>query len=156
MNRAALDVIGIAPDGEEFETSLVPCGSCTACCRDQFVPILPTDEPNRGAYLVREIEVGEHGTLEVLDHKPNGDCAHLGSGGCEIYDQRPTICRTYDCRKQFRSMSRTQRRQSGNRQIWAEARKRLGTLSALDIESLPRYKLLGTDRLMSLVRSRLK
>lgn len=33
-----------------------------------------------------------------LATRANGDCVYLCAGGCSIYDTRPNICRSYDCR----------------------------------------------------------
>lgn len=46
-----------------------------------------------------------------LECKPNGDCIYLGEHGCTIYDRRPSICREFDCRVMFLSLSRNERRQ---------------------------------------------
>ena len=55
---------------------LVPgrqCGDCKVCC---VVP--PIDEPE-------------------MQKQPNAMCRHRSMGGCEIYEKRPTVCRTYFC-----------------------------------------------------------
>jgi len=49
------------------------CGGCNVCC---IVP--PIDEPE-------------------MQKVPNAMCRHLLTGGCNIYDKRPTVCRTYFC-----------------------------------------------------------
>lgn len=49
------------------------CGSCTQCCIT-----LPIDQPQL--------------------RKPAGACCpHLVAGGCGIYPDRPSVCRTYQC-----------------------------------------------------------
>jgi len=56
--------------------SLVPgraCGDCKVCC---IVP--PIDEVE-------------------MQKIPNAICRHRLAGGCNIYDKRPTACRTYFC-----------------------------------------------------------
>lgn len=105
----------------------VPCAGCTACCRFQLILLMPEDEPNLPAYsYIEHTKDGE--TLRALKGKPNGDCAHLGPSGCGVYDRRPAVCRAYDCRRQFVSMSRNERRKQGAKAIWREARKRLDSL----------------------------
>jgi hypothetical protein len=55
---------------------LVPgriCGDCKVCC---IVP--PIDEPE-------------------MQKIPNAMCRHRLAGGCNIYETRPTACRTYFC-----------------------------------------------------------
>ena len=34
----------------------------------------------------------------VLQRRSNGACVHLGGRGCTVYEQRPAVCRTFDCR----------------------------------------------------------
>ena len=36
--------------------------------------------------------------VTYLATRDNGDCVYLCSGGCSIYETRPNICRSYDCR----------------------------------------------------------
>lgn len=117
----------------------VPCASCRVCCRHQLVILTPEDEPRITAYDFREI-VGAGIAIKVLNARADGECVHLGPDGCLIYDQRPEVCRAYDCRKQFKIMSRNERRQFRNSQIWDEARKRLGSLDAQDLAELDDYK----------------
>jgi Fe-S-cluster containining protein len=107
-----------------------------ACCRHQIVLLSENDEPNMAAYDYRQI--GQH---RVLNNKPNGDCAHLGPEGCTIYEQRPFVCRTYDCRKHFKMLASRERRRFANSALGDEARKRLATLDAADLADLQIYRL---------------
>jgi len=34
----------------------------------------------------------------VLQRRSDGACVHLGERGCTVYEQRPAVCRTFDCR----------------------------------------------------------
>jgi Fe-S-cluster containining protein len=34
----------------------------------------------------------------VLQRRSDGACVHLGKQGCTVYEQRPAVCRTFDCR----------------------------------------------------------
>lgn len=80
--------------------AMVPCGACTACCHHTLIVLLPEhgDKPELyDSFAALNPLTGEMG--RALKQKPNGDCAHLGPGGCEIYDHRPAICRAYDCRR---------------------------------------------------------
>ena len=108
------------------------------CCRQQVVLLSEEDEPNMAAYDYREM-----GNLKVLNTKPNGDCAHLGTEGCTIYEKRPLVCRAYDCRMHFKSLAGRERRRFANSALGDEARKRLGTLTAEDIADLPNYRRAG-------------
>ena len=47
------------------------CGECVACC----------------------VEIG----VEELSKPARQPCVHCGSGGCAIYDTRPTVCRAWFC-----------------------------------------------------------
>ena len=119
--------------------SQVACGSCSACCKHQIVVLVDEDLPNLDAYQYEKIET-HHGTVHTLKIKPNGDCAHLGPSGCEIYEKRPYICRIYDCRKQFKIMSRGERRQIKTQDIWKAARERIHTLDDADLADLGQYR----------------
>jgi hypothetical protein len=87
----------------------------------------------------------EHVTVEVdgetfhmLKHKDNGDCFYLDKNGCTIHDRAPSVCRQFDCRQYFLSMTRAARRamekaakKHGHDQkswVFAEGRRRLNTL----------------------------
>ena len=109
--------------------SEVSCNGCTACCRNQWVLLFPEYGDRVENYDT--IEVNGHHFLNQLD---NGDCVYLGENGCTIYDVRPAICRDFDCRKDFLSLTRDQRRVQNRqsvarRAIHAAARARLGTLT---------------------------
>lgn len=118
--------------------SAVPCNGCRTCCRDQIVPVFEDDAPPPGGFITDPIP-GLEG-VSALRLLPSGECAHLGADGCTIYEHRPMVCREYDCRKQFLIMRRFERRQWKNSQIWKEARKRLGSLSAEDHADLADYR----------------
>ena len=34
----------------------------------------------------------------VLQRRADGGCVHLGEQGCTVYQYRPSVCRTFDCR----------------------------------------------------------
>jgi Putative zinc- or iron-chelating domain len=110
----------------------VPCNGCTACCRGHIVVLSDKDEANMPAYDWRQL--GKH---KVLNNKPNGDCAHVGPDGCTIYEKRPAVCRTYDCRKHFKSLTGNERRRFSKSVLGDEARKRLDTLDAGDLADFP-------------------
>lgn len=111
--------------------SNVACAGCTVCCRDQLVLLMPDDEPRLASLEFFEIDFkGE--AYRSLKHKPDGTCIHLGVDGCSVYENRPEVYRSYDCRMQFLIMSRNQRRAWKNQDIWREARKRLATLDEDD------------------------
>ena len=71
--------------------STLQCGRCTACCKRELVPLMPGDDMGLDAVSFQGVQ--------VLRHKENGDCIYLGKRGCKIYDRRPQVCRSFDCRK---------------------------------------------------------
>lgn len=89
---------GLAVRVEEADTEPVPvdCAArmhvChSACCRLDF------------ALTVDEIEAGrarwDLGQPYFIRHEADGHCTHRDgdSGGCTIYEDRPTVCRRYSC-----------------------------------------------------------
>lgn len=43
-----------------------------------------------------------YGVPYKIAQRQDGYCVHHERGGCDVYAHRPTICRTYDCRKDAR------------------------------------------------------
>ena len=39
--------------------------------------------------------------LYLLATEANGQCVYLGASGCTIYERRPLLCRSFDCRKHY-------------------------------------------------------
>jgi Fe-S-cluster containining protein len=80
----------------------VPCGSCSACCYGHQVPIKPEQGDNIMDYIggiVRAKDPNNPWTW-ILARKESGACHYLEeqTGKCTIYDKRPVVCRTFDCR----------------------------------------------------------
>ncbi|MGD0108250.1 MAG: YkgJ family cysteine cluster protein [Rhodopila sp.] len=74
----------------------VPCRGCTACCYHSWIAVDRAVEPaERLAHL--GLVPDELGDMQ-LRHADTGACVHLGPQGCTVYEHRPTICRSYDCR----------------------------------------------------------
>lgn len=72
----------------------VACDGCTLCCKGDAVRLLPGDD-------IESYQTEQHPRVKsarMLAHKENGDCLYLGDGGCTIYDRRPQMCRSMDCR----------------------------------------------------------
>ena len=44
----------------------------------------------------------DYGRPYVIAKKADGSCVHVAAGGCGIYEQRPAVCRQYDCRQDRR------------------------------------------------------
>jgi hypothetical protein len=74
----------------------VPCGGCTACCRDpKLILTLTPDEAKRLRSHSDPHDRGEY----AIDRDPDtGTCVYLIDDRCSIYTERPKACRKYDCR----------------------------------------------------------
>jgi len=71
----------------------VPCGTCTACCSGPGwgLRLDPDDDPSR--YTTLEAD-GSHWVVASVVH---GGCVYLEDGVCSIYEDRPKVCRRFDC-----------------------------------------------------------
>ena len=112
-----------------MRTAHVPCDSCTACCRNQLVALLP-----EYGDVLDSLQHHMLNGIPVLDEKENGDCIYLKDGACSIWERRPAMCRAFDCRLHFMQFTRTQRRRMmkegrAAREIFEAGRKRLHTLA---------------------------
>jgi hypothetical protein len=104
-------------EADLFTDAKVDCGGCRLCCYHQRVAVFPELDPVE-RYQTEEIG-GEiispdgkmMGPILLLKLQPDGACIHLGPDGCEVYDHRPRICRSFDCGGWFRSQPRGVRRQ---------------------------------------------
>ena len=45
----------------------------------------------------------------LLATEANGQCVYLGATGCTIYDRRPLLCRSFDCREHYLILPRQDR-----------------------------------------------
>lgn len=79
----------------------VPCGPCDACCRTFHQLHIRPDEKRTRRRLPRDYVTAARGLPPgylLLGHTEDGSCPVLADGGCTIYEDRPLVCRTYDCR----------------------------------------------------------
>ena len=83
-----MSLLGI-PQGQVVQ---IDCGDCHACCKRQIVVLFPGDDTTRGDWKLE-------GPAMVVRQKPNGDCIHLGTSGCDVYETRPIMCRAFDCER---------------------------------------------------------
>ena len=75
------------------------CNGCGRCCHDKTIQVNPYEI----ARLSRNRKLGTREFIErhlsedgpYLKSKYNGACEFLGSGGCEVYEDRPLVCRLY-------------------------------------------------------------
>jgi Fe-S-cluster containining protein len=79
----------------------VPCGQCTACCRTfHQIHVRPGEKRSRKRLPKEYLSVARGlppGYL-LLGYTEAGACPVLVDGRCTIYEDRPLVCRTYDCR----------------------------------------------------------
>jgi Fe-S-cluster containining protein len=79
----------------------VPCGDCNACCRTFHQIHIRPGEKRARKRLPREylsVARGLPPGYLLLGYTEAGACPVLIDGRCMIYEDRPLVCRTYDCR----------------------------------------------------------
>jgi len=108
------------------------CGTCRSCCQN-----------NPGLFIIKELGddpalyegyLEERDGIPLIKTKSNGDCVFLDrEKGCTAYDIRPSLCRKYDCRRDYikwSALSRVERRaliksRQVNQSVQKEGRRRL-------------------------------
>lgn len=79
----------------------VPCGDCNACCRaSYFIHVTPQDVDAIAAIPAELLfsAPGAPAGYQLMGFNEQGQCPMLIEGRCSIYANRPSACRTYDCR----------------------------------------------------------
>lgn len=79
----------------------VPCGECNACCRaSYFIHVTPQDVDAIAAIPAELLFTapGAPAGFQLMGFNEQGQCPMLIEGRCSIYADRPSACRTYDCR----------------------------------------------------------
>lgn len=124
------------------ESTPVPCNGCTECCRSgQGLFLHPEQGDDPAKYKTRVlIDQATGGQVYTLATKRNGHCVYLGRTGCTIYDKRPLICRSFDCRKHYLMLPRGDRDNLvklglSSRAVFNAGRARLKTLSNGEFEA---------------------
>jgi Fe-S-cluster containining protein len=114
----------------------VNCDGCTECCRSgQGLVLHPEEGDDVDSYQHRVAgHRGDGSAVHVLATDDKGWCVYLGPGGCTIYDRRPILCRTFDCRKHYLMLPREDRDnlvrlKFSSRAVFNAGRARLKTLS---------------------------
>lgn len=79
-------------------SSSVPCGPCRLCCFKQDVVRSAGDDAGLDWITVTLFGVGR---VQTLLKKADGACVYLGDQGCTIYENRPKVCRDFDCREHY-------------------------------------------------------
>lgn len=93
------------------DNTQVRCNGCRQCCIN-FPAIILYPEAGDDVSAYKTVDVQHPLTGEpakMLAHKANGDCEYIGPHGCDIYDNRPIICREFDCRKMYLSFPKPMR-----------------------------------------------
>lgn len=118
------------------DDATVPCNGCNACCHHALILMLPEHGDRAELYDTQPMLDPRTMTMGLaLKQKPDGTCAHLGPKGCEIYDIRPAICRTYDCRRHLlnfgdrHAQRRAVREGMLSKDVYRAGRERLPTLA---------------------------
>jgi len=119
----------------------VPCNGCTECCKtNQGLVLHPEQGDAIETYNFRTLPDSQTGAIVcVLATDETGRCLYLGDHGCTIYDRRPFLCRSFDCRKHYLMLPRQDRDNLvrlglGSRAVFNAGRSRLKTLSSAERE----------------------
>jgi hypothetical protein len=113
----------------------VPCGGCTECCKSNQGLFLHPDQGDEvESYQHRVIEDRNENSVFLLSTTPAGACVYLGPSGCTIYERRPLLCRSFDCRKHYLILPRQDRDNLvrlglSSRAVFNAGRARVRTLS---------------------------
>jgi len=116
----------------------VPCNGCTECCRSgQGLFLHPEQGDDVAAYQTRIAADSSGNPVFLLATTPAGACVYLGPSGCTIYERRPVLCRSFDCRKHYLMLPRQDRDNLvrlglSSRAVFNAGRARTGTLSAAE------------------------
>jgi Fe-S-cluster containining protein len=118
----------------------VPCNGCTECCKSNQGLFLQPGHDDIESYrhrIVADRATGQ--SIHMLDTDAEGSCVYLGASGCTIYDRRPLLCRTFDCRKHYLILPRQDRDNLvrlglSSRAVFNAGRARLKSLSGEERE----------------------
>ena len=105
--NASVDIADI-PDKYALEEPDIDCAAllplCKARCCTMAFPLSRQDLDER---VVR----WDYGQPYTIARNTTGYCVHNSAGKCEVYDKRPGVCRSYDCRQ--------------DKRIWKDFEKRI-------------------------------
>lgn len=116
----------------------MPCGGCTECCRsNQGLFLHPEQGDDVESYQFQVTADGAGNPVFLLATTASGACVYLGPSGCTIYDRRPLLCRSFDCRKHYLILPRQDRDNLvrlglSSRAVFNAGRARVKTLSAAE------------------------
>ena len=70
------------------------CVDCFKCCVNVYLPFYADDDEKRWLeYHGIEVIKNDIGTFIKINNK----CSKLKDGKCSIYEERPNVCRKYNC-----------------------------------------------------------
>jgi Fe-S-cluster containining protein len=114
----------------------VPCNGCTECCRSKQLLLLhPEQGDDVESYQFQMFTDPTTGnSVFALARDEQGACVYLGASGCTIYERRPLLCRSFDCRKHYLILPRQDRDNLvrlgyASRAVFNAGRARLKSLS---------------------------
>jgi hypothetical protein len=116
----------------------VPCDGCTECCKSgQGLFLHPEQGDDVESYDFRTLADREGNPVFLLATTPAGACVYLGPSGCTIYERRPLLCRSFDCRQHYLILPRQDRDNLvrlglSSRAVFNAGRSRIKTLSATE------------------------
>lgn len=102
------------------------CGTCSLCCHGKV--FLFPDENATHLDVITDTRI-DGKRLRRLITKADGECGHLEAGRCSVYEHRPRICRSFDCRDHYHLPAAERRRREAilvsprDRQIIARGRE---------------------------------
>jgi Fe-S-cluster containining protein len=65
---------------------------------------LPTGPRSYDHYLAEK----QDGFVLSIEQKPNGDCVYCGVDSCQIYEDRPVVCKLFNCVEVVRDIAETE------------------------------------------------
>lgn len=107
----------------------LPCGTCTLCCRGERIFLFEEYGDDPSSLQTEVIMNPLLGVMQpALKQKKDRSCIYLGAKGCEAYEQRPAVCRSFSCAAFYMSKSKAQRRAQeavipGATEIFRQGRK---------------------------------
>lgn len=86
----------------------VPCGTCNLCCTKGDIKLEDGDFDVNGKprFIVMPERVDDD---YILGHRSDlGHCVYLHDGKCAIHNDKPSVCKRFDCRKVAMTFSKKQ------------------------------------------------
>lgn len=90
----------------------VPCNGCTLCCHYGLIFLDPLRDDVSAYDTEMHVNPATGHSSPALKHKPGGGCIYLGDSGCTIHERAPAVCKDFDCRLYYRSLTREVRRKA--------------------------------------------